>query len=1545
MKYVKYRHAPKRWCSLLLVSSLLCTLPNMTPLPVYGATTLREAGSGEYFYTQLTAEEQAVYDAILNQIEELTKNATDPSGVKVTIPKDSTHSISGKPIFAVFRDHPEYFWVDASKLAWTESNPSTDSEGNTIYELSTFPTGTSFFYDGFTVDNLPQYRADLEAKIIEIKKNLPSTAIDDVSKLKYLNNWIAANNVYNAVGLGASNFSRCAASGLLSDNDKSTTDDDPVCYGYATAMKVLLDAFDIENAYIEGWAYNQGNMPSGEQHAWNYVKLDDGTGTKKWYALDPTWDDPSIQAPQARQVYFLVGSNTVTENALGEQYKTFGKNHDFTKSYMLEKLNFTYPALSTEARNPSADGNVVIRKPDDSTKGYDTLDAAMQAAQSGDTLILQNQVNVTSTITLKDGVTLDLNGQIGGNNSKPIAINSAVSPAFQIDSGRSVTIINSGSFTAISVSQEASESKVIQNDGTLTLGGNIKVSSETASMISGGQISGNSISLMPHTRQFASTSKKDITIFHVAKPKNPANGSYIAQQQDTVETLQNEVNQKPPTLNIQYYKEDGTLQALVQNCTWTLASSPNDGSNIRPQDALENGIYTFTTEVFDYPLTYQVEVSGLTSTPVEIDAITIEDIDAPVAGQALDTIANIPTTGVAVSSISWEPQNTGTAGYDTSYTVVVNLKPESGYTFASAVTVTINQEDADITKNQDGTITARYVFPATEKKTVQLQSIQQPDAIQATNGTQIQDLPLPTQISIVTDDSSINQANVQWTYIPVDGTSYDPSEKTEQTFRLEGTVILPEGVAANGVSLTVKIDVAVTAADVTAAPVASPQAGKYTSNQSVTLTSNTQDAMIYYTIDGSEPTVQDGIEYDAPILIEGREGEIVTTEIKAIAVAPDMQESAISTFQYTIEIPAEVGTVAAPVASPKAGTYTSNQSVVLSSDTSDATIYYTIDGSEPTIKNGIEYDMPIAIKGREGESVITEIKAIAVAPDLQDSSVSTFRYTIEIPKETDDTIEAPKASLQEGNYTSNQLVKLTSNTPDATIYYTLDGSEPTAKNGVEYDAPIKIEGKAGESVTVVLKAIAVAPDLQESTVSVFRYTIQIPGVVVGTTSAPVAQPAAGVYTKNQQLVLTSDTPGAAIYYTMDGSEPSVNNGVLYTIPIALQGKSGETVNITVKAIAVSTLLQDSEVVTYEYQLKLPASSGSGSSGGSTSGGSLKPGNTTKPNSGSANITTNSDDSKTETITGQDGTKTEITTNSDGSQQITTTQVDGTSATTILDTQGKQMVTVTLSQQSAESTVNQSTMPSIVLPIPDISANRSPQSPATVHVQVATDAITQVSIPVTNVVAGTIAVLVHPDGSKEILPTVVVKQNHMVVPVSQDTTIEIMDNSKTFHDVPENGWQKNAVDFMSSRALFVGTGVDTYSPNAPTQRAMLITALARLDGQTLTNSGGNWYDAGMIWAKENQISDGSHPLQNLNREQLATMLYRYAQQKGVAQSIENSLQNFTDQNDISAYAKEAMQWAVENHILYGDGSQLLPKNPATRAEVSAAIMRFCENVLA
>ena len=299
----------------------------------------------------------------------------------------------------MFRDHPECFWVDSSKLAWGQTG--SDDNGNDVYALECKLGEQSFFYEGFTTDNLQRYRNDLAAKVEEIMKGMPPTAQDELAQLKYLNDWIALHNVYNASGVGATNFSRCAASGLLSDNTTDTTDDDPVCYGYATAMKVLLDACDIENAYIEGWAYNGKNGP-GEQHAWNYVRLDDGNGQKQWYALDPTWHDPTTPSMPARQVYFLVGSNTVTEKELSGR-ETFGANHDSSpaKSPAYQEHGFTYPPLASEARDPSASGDVVLQTPDGGITAYATLEDAMQAAALGDKLILKIPLRSTARLRCK----------------------------------------------------------------------------------------------------------------------------------------------------------------------------------------------------------------------------------------------------------------------------------------------------------------------------------------------------------------------------------------------------------------------------------------------------------------------------------------------------------------------------------------------------------------------------------------------------------------------------------------------------------------------------------------------------------------------------------------------------------------------------------------------------------------------------------------------------------------------------------------------------------------------------------------------------------------------------------------------------------------------------------------------------------------------------------------------------------------------------------------------------------------------------------------
>ena len=166
---------------------------------------------------------------------------------------------------------------------------------------------------------------------------------------------------------------------------------------------------------------------------------------------------------------------------------------------------------------------------------------------------------------------------------------------------------------------------------------------------------------------------------------------------------------------------------------------------------------------------------------------------------------------------------------------------------------------------------------------------------------------------------------------------------------------------------------------------------------------------------------------------------------------------------------------------------------------------------------------------------------------------------------------------------------------------------------------------------------------------------------------------------------------------------------------------------------------------------------------------------------------------------------------------------------------------------------------------------------------------------------------------------------------------------TFNDVSANDWFASAVDYVTGKGMMNGTAANTFSPKANTTRGMLMTVLARHAGED-TTGGSVWYEKGMNWAKANGVSDGTNPQVNITREQLAAMLYRYAQNKNYDVSGAKSLDGYTDAQSVSSYAVPALQWANAAGVVTGkSGSKLDPKGYATRAEVAAMLMRFCENV--
>ena len=304
-------------------------------------------------------------------------------------------------------------------------------------------------------------------------------------------------------------------------------------------------------------------------------------------------------------------------------------------------------------------------------------------------------------------------------------------------------------------------------------------------------------------------------------------------------------------------------------------------------------------------LTYAVNATEAATS--NITSVAITDIDTPAANTALDTSASCTTTGVSSTTpqITWTPNDT-TAGYNTSYTASITLIADTDYEFTDSTTATVLGNSAtSVTKNADGTLTVTYAFPATAKD--KLTSITAPQAITVANGTAYDAMNLPATVNIVTEGNTESSAQVTWdTTTPASG-SYDPAVLTQQTVTLNGTVDCPDSIDANGVSLTTIITITISAAGIVGAPTANPTAGTYSENQSVTLTSSTVGATIYYTTDGSEPTITGGApdgttqQYTAPILVTGTVGQSITTTIKAIAVQNGMQDSSVETFTYTIK--------------------------------------------------------------------------------------------------------------------------------------------------------------------------------------------------------------------------------------------------------------------------------------------------------------------------------------------------------------------------------------------------------------------------------------------------------------------------------------------------------------------------------------------------------------------------------------------------------------------------------------------------------------------
>lgn len=327
------------------------------------------------------------------------------------------------------------------------------------------------------------------------------------------------------------------------------------------------------------------------------------------------------------------------------------------------------------------------------------------------------------------------------------------------------------------------------------------------------------------------------------------------------------------------------------------------------------------------------------------------------------------------------------------------------------------------------------------------------------------------------------------------------------------------------------------------APVSiTPGSGNLSAPTHVTLATTTPQAVIRFTVDGSDPTAASPLA-NGPVLVDQ------SLTLKAVAYRDGWTASAVSSATYVLE--AQPPDVQAPLIEPASGTYGDTIPVTITTLTSGAAIHYSTDGSQPTTSSPT-YSAPLSVDRN------TTVRAIAVVGSTT-STTSSATYAIQVAPVT--------ANVAPGVYAQAFDVMLGSTTTGAVIRYTLDGSAPTVSSPVAAGA-IVIDRSA------VVTAIAERDGCLSSPVSAFAYQLQV--------APPVIVPGSGTYTAEVGVNITTTTPGSVTRYTLDGSLPNDTSAVVVLGAVTID----RSVTLIVRAFRDGWTA--SEATTAVYQLRAPA---------------------------------------------------------------------------------------------------------------------------------------------------------------------------------------------------------------------------------------------------------------------------------------------------------------------------------------------------------------------
>ena len=345
------------------------------------------------------------------------------------------------------------------------------------------------------------------------------------------------------------------------------------------------------------------------------------------------------------------------------------------------------------------------------------------------------------------------------------------------------------------------------------------------------------------------------------------------------------------------------------------------------------------------------------------------------------------------------------------------------------------------------------------------------------------------------------------------------------------------------------------------------------------------------------------------------------------------------------------------------------------------------------------------------------------------------------------------------------------------------------------------------------------------------------------------------------------------------------------------------------------------------------------------------------------VHTTMDGTVTTTTKDKDGNRTQKVEKADGSSQTTATTATGITHTTLVDEYGYTSTQVYLPYSVTAGAVSSGKV--IDLPVPELPRTDDRAGAPTITITLQTNSPVRVGIPINSPNSGTVAMTVAKNGKETTVKTCTTGKDVLYVTISGSTTLKVFNNGKTFRDVDNRHWFKDAADFVTSRGLFQGMTSITFAPTETMSRAMLVTVLHNLENNPtsgyygyygyydyyyngyLSDIANTWYESAAAWAVANgHISgypDGTfRGNESITREQLAVILYRYAGYPSVSGYVNSTLAGYSDVDSISNYAYQAMYWAVSSGVLYTSGrDDLAPRRPATRAEVAQTMKNLVE----